>query len=331
MDTSAKSAMPGREILDMTGRKVVVPKVINSVFAASFYGYTMLGSLAPELIAATPMPPRPCDRRFLHPHLHDLPVIEKITDRDAIAKLKPDIVLVWADKEQPYHKKSEDVLNALNIPFVYVIIGNLGDVPDFPDAYRFLGELLGREERAAQLADYCGRALAEIAAVVDLVSPRLRPGVYYAEGDDGLLTEFDDSLHAHLLKLTGDVNVIRGHMTEHKGLELITLAQIVECNPDVIIAWNRSCVKNMLIDPAWSKIRAVRDQRVYAIPNVPFNWFDRPPCFMRILGLKWLASLLYPNEYAVDLVKETQDFYALFLGVNITRQEAQKVLDQDYS
>jgi iron complex transport system substrate-binding protein len=52
---------------------------------------------------------------------------------------------------------------------------------------------------------------------------------------------------------------------------------------------------------------------------------------MRILGLKWLASLLYPNEYAVDLVKETQDFYALFLGVNITRQEAQKVLDQDYS
>lgn len=329
MESCEKAVVAGREVVDMTGRKVIVPEIIERVFAGSLYGYTMLSSLAPEMLVATPLPPREFDKRFLHPNLHSLPVIEKITDTEVLAKVKPDVVVVWADKEQPYHKKSEDVLNSLNIPFVYVIVGNLGDVPDFPAAYTFLGKLLGKEDRAAQLADYCQKTLNEVALVVQKVSEPFRPGVYYAECEDGLATEYDDSLHAHLLKLLGDVNVHRGHMTEHKGMEIISLDQLVAYNPAVIIAWNRAFTQNILRDPVWNSIRAVRDRRVYAIPNAPFNWFDRPPCFMRILGLKWLTHILYPNDYAIDIIKETQKFYALFLNTDITAEEASRIIAQD--
>lgn len=324
-----KNLRSEREIVDMAGRKVMIPEIINSVFAGSMYGYTMLSSLAPDLIVATPMPPRDCDKKFLHPNLHNLPIIEKITDVESLARIKPDVVVVWADKEQPFHQKSEKVLDSLGIPFVYVIVANLGDVPDFPEAYEFLGKLLGREARAATLAAYCRKTLVEAAAVVDKVPARLRPGVYYAECEDGMATEFDDSLHAHLLKFLGDVNLHRGHMTEHKGLEKVTLEQVVAYNPDVVIAWSKSFCKNILIEPVWAEIKAVRDRRVYAIPDSPFNWFDRPPCFMRILGLKWLACILYPNDYVIDLVKETQEFYALFLHAKISAEEAGKILSQD--
>ncbi|HAE38327.1 MAG TPA: ABC transporter substrate-binding protein [Candidatus Riflebacteria bacterium] len=329
MESFEKAVTAGREVTDMTGRKVIVPEVIETVFAGSLYGYTMLGSLAPEMLVATPLPPRNCDKKFLHPNLHNLPVIEKITDTESLAKVKPDVVVVWADKEQPFHKKSEDVLNSLKIPFVYVIVGNLGDVQDYPAAFTFLGKLLGKEDRAAQLADYCQKTLSDVATVVQKVTARFRPGVYYAECEDGLATEYDDSLHAHPLKLLGDVNVHRGHMTEHKGMEKISLDQLVAYNPDVIIAWNRAFAQNILRDPAWASIRAVRDRRVYAIPNAPFNWFDRPPCFMRILGLKWLAHILYPKDYAIDLVKETQKFYALFLNSEITAEAAGRIITQD--
>jgi len=329
VESCEKKPVTGREIIDMAGRKVMLPDTINSVFAGSFYGYTMLASLVPEMIVATPMPARECDKRYLHPHLHDLPVIEKITEVDALAKAKPDVIVVWADKEQPFHKKSEAVCESLGIPFVYVIIANLGDVCDFPAAYEFLGRLLGCEARAARLADYCRKTLADVAAVVDRIPERLRPGVYYAECEDGLATEFDDSLHAHLLKLMGNVNVHRGHMTEHKGLEPVTFEQIKAYNPDLIIAWSRAFVKNAMIDPAWTEIRAVRDRRVYVIPNAPFNWFDRPPCFMRIIGLKWLAHLLYPNDYAVDIVRETQQFYALYLDKEISAEEASRIIAQE--
>lgn len=325
---SEKSNAACREIIDMTGRKVMVPEVVKSVFAASFYGYTMLASLAPEMIVATPFPPRPCDKAYLHPHLHDLPLIEKITETEAIARVKPDVVVVWADKERPYHKKSEEALNSLGIPFVYVIIGNLGDVPDFPAAYEFLGDLLGVKDRAKMLADYCRKTLAEVATVVAAVPVEKKPAVYYAEGDDGLLTEFDDSLHAHLLKLLGDVNVHRGHMTEHKGLEEISFAQVAAYDPEIIIAWKRAFVEMALNDDSWGKIRAVHNRRVYAIPDSPFNWFDRPPCFMRIIGLKWLAGCLYPQACQIDMIKETQEFYSLFLGIDISETTATKVLAQ---
>ncbi|MBU1105701.1 MAG: ABC transporter substrate-binding protein [Candidatus Riflebacteria bacterium] len=329
MDSCEKAMLAGRRITDMAGREVIVPEVIRTVYAASLYGYTMLCSLAPEMLVATPFLPRDCDRKYLHPNLHNLPVIEKITDTDGLAAVNPDVVIVWADKENPYHKKSEEALNKLNIPFVYVIVGDLGDLPDYPDAYAFLGKLLGKADRAAKLSEYCQKALQEVAAVVNKIPDRLRPGVYYAECEDGLATEYDDSLHVHLLKLLGDVNVHRGHTTEHKGMEKISFEQITAYNPDVIVAWNRAFTQNILRDPVWSDIRAVRDCRVYAIPNVPFNWFDRPPSFMRILGLKWLTSCLYPDDYAIDMIKETQDFYSLYLGVNITADDARKIIAQE--
>lgn len=318
-----------REITDMTGRKVMVPATINSVFAGSMYGYAILAALKPEIVAATVMPARDCDKNYLHPHLHNLPLIEKITETDALKNLKPDVVIVWADSNQPWHKKSEDILSAINLPFVYVTVANFGDISGFSEAFAFLGELLDCRERAGKLAEYCRQTCREIEALIARVAQEQRPAVYYAECDDGLATEFDDSLHAHLLKLLGDVNVHRGQLQNHKGMERITLEQLQQYEPDVIIAWSKSLCEKTGTDPDWAQIKAVKNRRVHPIPDVPFNWFDRPPCFMRVLGVKWLASLLYPNDYKIDLIKETRDFFALFLNKSISSQEAANIIARE--
>lgn len=56
----------------------MVPATINSVFAGSMYGYAILAPLKPEIVAAAVMPVRNCDKNYLHPHLHSLPLIEKL-------------------------------------------------------------------------------------------------------------------------------------------------------------------------------------------------------------------------------------------------------------
>lgn len=68
------------------------------------------------------------------------------------------------------------------------------------------------------------------------------------------------------------------------------------------------------------------DGRVYLTSRHPFNWFYRPPSFMRILGLKWITGILYPKEYPVDIAKEEVDFYRLFLGVTKSRDEMKEVI-----
>ena len=51
------------------------------------------------------------------------------------------------------------------------------------------------------------------------------------------------------------------------------------------------------------RIKAVRNEKVYLIPNQPFDWFERPPSFMCLPGAKWLAHLLYPERYRTDIIK----------------------------
>ncbi|GAB6909357.1 ABC transporter substrate-binding protein [Desulfosarcina cetonica] len=318
----------GREITDMAGRKVILPDVIKTAYAPSPYGFAILYSVAPETLAGLMFPLRAEDKPYLLPCVHDLPVIGRLSNTEALVAAHPDLLIIWGDKHAPIHQRSEEILGKLNIPYVYVTVGDLADLPDYPEAYAFLGRLFGKEEHTAQQAAWCRQALDEVADTLKSLPKPLRPRVYYAEGKDGLATECDDSLHVHLLRLAGDVNVHRGHTSCHMGLERVTIEQVKAYDPDVIIAQDQEFVDGIRHDPAWRGIQAVRDGRVHLIPRTPFNWFDRPPSFMRILGLKWLMQRLYPEAYTVDLVEETQDFYRLFLGIRLSADAARRIIGQ---
>ncbi len=44
----------------------------------------------------------------------------------------------------------------------------------------------------------------------------------------------------------------------------------------------------------------------------PFGWFDRPPSVNRLIGVKWLASVLYGEDANYDIPRDTREFYRLF-------------------
>ena len=106
------------------------------------------------------------------------------------------------------------------------------------------------------------------------------------------------------------------------------MEQLLLYDPEVILVKEPTFFATIFTDPRWTNLRAVRDKRVYLIPCEPFNWFDRPPSFMRLLGIKWLLSLLHPDLYRVDMVAETHDFYKLFLGVDLSEIQTREVLNR---
>lgn len=315
-----------REIIDMAGRRVMIPDKIRTVYAPSPYGFTMLCSVAPDRLPGLLQPLQNEELRFLPSCLHHLPVIGMLPSIDLIAAARPDVVIVWAEKKKPFHRKSEEALNNLNIPFVYVIIDDLVDLRDYPAAYSFVGRLLDCETAVAPKVEYCRQTLSETETVLKQIPSEKRPGVYYAQGRDGLATEFDDSLHAHLLKLAGDVNVHRGQIQTHAGMEKVSIEQVAAAAPDIILALDKAFFADVFRNPAWKQVEAVRNHRVHLIPSLPFNWFDRPPSFMRFLGLKWLMQLLYPDFYQDNMIEETRTFFALFLDVTISAADAAELL-----
>ncbi|MEG0217970.1 MAG: hypothetical protein RR655_06600, partial [Raoultibacter sp.] len=84
-------------------------------------------------------------------------------------------------------------------------------------------------------------------------------------------------------------------------------------------------------DPNWSSIKAVEAGRVYTMPNVPFAWCDRPPSVNRFLGIQWVANMLYPQAYAVDMVDVTKEFYATFYHRDISDVQAKELLGNSYT
>ncbi|MFH0725531.1 MAG: hypothetical protein V2B19_04130 [Pseudomonadota bacterium] len=84
-------------------------------------------------------------------------------------KANPDVIIVWAEKKFPCHGPSEAVLSRLNIPYVYVTVGDLADLADYPDAYDFLGKFLGKEEKTTKESAYCQKALNEVAATIQKI------------------------------------------------------------------------------------------------------------------------------------------------------------------
>ena len=62
------------------------------------------------------------------------------------------------------------------------------------------------------------------------------------------------------------------------------------------------------------------------MPNKPFSWMDRPPSVNRFLGVQWVANLLYPDVYDIDLAETTKEFYKLFYSVDLTDDQVSDIL-----
>lgn len=320
----------GREVTDMSGRKATIPDRVSKVVAVSPPGTYLLYAIAPEVIAGLNFPLWENEKKYTVKSYGKLPVIGGLVgqgrtiNQEVLLQIKPDFVLFWAWKDDAANQQLEATLTRLHFPLVSV---QLNSLDDYPEALRFLGDILNKKERGQELYRYAVDTLKEAKAVTAMIPETSKVTVYYAEGSDGLSTERAASLHAELIPFAGGINVHKGEELDHNGMDKVSMEQIIIYNPDVILVKEKSFFDTVFTDPRWQNIRAIRDKRVYLIPSVPFNWFDRPPSFMRLLGIKWLMNTLHPDLCQIDMVTETKSFYKLFLGVDLSAKEAQEVLN----
>jgi len=327
-----------REITDMAGRKVTIPDRITRVYAAQPYTNVLLYMVAPDLLLGLQpgcLPFRDVDRRFIRPEVAKLPEIEvqlgggenPQTNVEAILALHPDFALAnggtGPDNMKSNPSRLEAKMAKIGLPVVFVDVRRIAD---YPAGIEFLGQLLGREERARQLSAYATRVLSDVSKAVAAVPPEQRVRVYYAESADGLATESDGSFHTEAITLAGGTIVHHGDLKTHVGMEKVSLEQVLLYNPEVIISQEPDFTANVYKDVRWKDVKAVANQRVYTIPRSPFDWIDRPPSVMRILGVQWLAHCFYPERYPIDLRKEVRDFHQLFMGVEITDADLDQLL-----
>lgn len=305
----ASGAAQAREIRDMSGQTVIVPDEIKSVYAMT-HAMPILLAIAPDLMAgfAMPVAPKPEMFHFLSPSLTKLPNLGGGPNVN-LEKLKDEgvqIALGWASLNEQFPAKQ---MGRIDLPVVNIEVDRLDQ---YPATFRFLGTLFHRETRGEELARTLEEAIAAAKAATKDIPAAERPKVFYSDSIDGLSSQCDASGRTEVITLAGGVNALD---CDVKSNYPIDIEKLIAINPDVIITRFAQTAKTIREDPRFAAIKAVKAARVYAIPAYPFNWFDRPPSFLRALGARWLAAKLHPEQASFDLLGETRKFYALFFGV----------------
>jgi iron complex transport system substrate-binding protein len=197
-----------------------------------------------------------------------------------------------------------------------------GRFEGIPLSYRTLGALIGRREQGESLARNAEDTMKTITQRVGSIPPDRRPRVYYARGPRGLETGLGGSINVETIELVAR-NVAGG---TRGGLANVSIEQVLLWNPDVIITIDQDFAANVSSDPAWAPVAAVRAHRVHLSPKLPFGWVDFPPTVNRLIGLWWLAKILYPDVFPEDLRALTHEFYARFYHVTPSDAQIDRVL-----
>ncbi|MSO89616.1 MAG: iron ABC transporter substrate-binding protein [Rhodospirillaceae bacterium] len=323
---AADAGAQTKTITDSAGRKIAVPAEVKHVYAAGNPATILIYTLAPEKLIGWTRKMAARAEPFMPKQYFDLPEIGRLTDRGNTANIevvlgtKPDLIFDYGTINQAFTEIADRMQEQTKIPYMLVD----GSFDKIPEAYRLLGQALGVPERAEKLATYAERVVAEVKAIQAKVPVDKRPKVYYGRGPNGLDTGLQGSINVELLEKVGARNVAEA--AGKGGLNTVSIEQVLTWNPDIILTIERDFFGRMPTDPRWSAIKAIKDKRFYLAPEFPFPWFDMPPSVNRLMGVRWLTYLLYPDQQTVDLAASAREFYELFYHIKLTDAQVNELL-----
>ena len=315
-----------RPFTDSAGRTVEVPDKIGRILAAGPPASVLIYTLAPDKLAGWVREPKKPELPYLLAPTRELPTYGRLTGKggtanvEAVLAAKPDLIIDVGTINDTYVSLADKVQQQTGIPYILID----GSFAKTAETYKLLGQLIGAEDRAALLADYSQSTLKELQEKLKSIPQDKRPHVYFGRGPEGMETGLAGSINVEILEATGAVNVAAA--IGRGGLTNVSLEQILSWNPDIIIAADDKFVKAAKSDARWADVKAVKTGRVFAAPSLPFGWFDTPPGVNRLIGIRWLEHLFYPDTFNGDLRSDVRTFYNLFYQVNLTDEQLDELL-----
>ena len=321
-----------REITDMAGRKVTVPTAenIESVFSAGPVAAIFLYMVVPDKLLGWNYELNDVEKSIILDKYQDLPNfgMGDAVNYEAVIAANPTIAINSGKINDAMVSDCDALSESLGIPVVAVD----NELNNSAEAFRFMGELLGVEDHAEELAQYAEQVFTDINVLSDIPEEK-KVSVYFGNGEDSLETAPRGSQHAQILEAINAVNVADLELGDGSRVQ-ISAEQLLAWDPDVIVVNGEpkadksgsSAAEDILSNPDYASLKAVQDQKVYGTPNAPFSWVDRPAGPNRLIGMRWFSALIYPEYIKCDINEEIHKFFDLFYHVDLSDEQLENVL-----
>lgn len=309
-----------RVFTDSCGREVTVPADIQKIAVSGPLAQMVVFAIAPDKMVGVANAWDESAKAYFDAKYLELPLLGQLyggkgeLNLETLLAAAPDVVI---DVGEPKDSMAED-LDALQeqtgIPFVHID----AYLASMDDTYAMLGDLLAMPNEAQGLADYCRYAYDKVKAIADSVE---KVNLLYITGEEGLNVIARGSYHAEVIDmLCNNLAVVDEPSSKGTGNE-VDMEQILNWNPAVVIFAPGSIYSTVADNENWQTIPAIRDGRYYEVPMGPYNWMGFPPSVQRILGMQWMAKVLYPDAADHDMYETTQTYFQLFYHCDLTAEQ----------
>ncbi|HAT1570519.1 TPA: ABC transporter substrate-binding protein [Kluyvera cryocrescens] len=326
--TAVTPVLADRTVTDQLGRQVTLPDSVNRVVVLQHQTLNLLVQLnaADDIVGVLSSWKKQLGPEFAR----FMPSIDKMSmpgdltqvNIESLLALHPQVVFVANYAPEPM---IQQIQNA-GIPVVAISLredaaGEKNKMnPSMADeerAYneglkqgiRLIGEVVNRQAEASALIDYTFAARAKFNAPVSAIPPAEKVRVYMANPD--LNTYGSGKYTGLMMQHAGAMNVAAATV---KGARQVSLEQVLKWDPQVIFVQDRypEVVKQITTDPQWQAIDAVKNHRVWLMPEYAKAWGYPMPEALAI-GELWMAKKLYPERYKdIDVDAAAQDYYHRF-------------------
>lgn len=317
-----------RQVTDQSGRQVTIPDRVDRVVVLQHQTLNLLVQLdaTNTMVGILGNWKQQLGDGYqrLVPQLATIPALGDLThvDVEKLVALHPQVVFVtnYAPKEMI------DQIQNLGIAVIAISLrsgeekqqGELNPQlqnedqaynQGLKDGIRLIGEVVNHQPQAEALIKATFDERQQTANRLKDIPADRRIRAYMANPD---LTTYGSGKYTGLMMAhAGALNVAAATV---KGFKQVSMEQIIAWNPQVIFVQDRypKVIDEINQQPAWQAVDAVKNHRVYLMPEYAKAWgYPMPEALA--LGELWMAKKLYPEKFSdIDMQKRADSWYQRF-------------------
>lgn len=320
-ETEAAAEGETRTVTDMSGVEVEIPMEVNT-YVESWFAHNAVDLMLNQAEGMLVTCANTDTHQWMYivcPNFYNAvsTTFEADMNLEEIIAADPDVVFGSNDDYR-------EMFNSVGIPFINC---SFKTYDQMIQSIQLTAEVFGGDavEKAQKYVDYLNERLAWVAKRTDTIPEEER--VRVAHGSSVYELDFDgaNTIIDEWINLSGGINAAAEEV--EGNLQVINLEQVLAWDPDVIITGRpQEQVDEIMSDPAWAQLSAVKNGKVYSNPRGVFAW-DRYGV-EAALQPQWCAQLLYPELFEdFDIKEEVKHFYQEFFDYSLSDEQAQMILD----
>lgn len=278
-------------IHDAMGRDVVFSQKPERIVVTSASFLEPLHEVGGDVVG------RPDSKTKMPDYAKDKASVGKVyqIDVEKVLACEPDLVIVNKGM-------NEKLVNTLEENGIKTVVLDMKSYDDVKDEVRAMAKITGEEQKGEDLIASMDKEIADIKATIP--QDKHRVSIIHST-NQGLSIQLDGSIAGCTAKLLGWDNVASGMTPLEKNPDAApySMETLVEQNPEVIFVTSMGKIeearagidKTMQENPAWQTVDAVKNGRVYYLPQ---DLFLLSPGIHYPEAVKTMAECLYPEAFA---------------------------------